>query len=63
MLGKRNVEIPFYPLGKRAGAKPMRFPDASATPANMFYPADSTAYDMLARFIEHEYADPRLRSS
>ena len=29
-----------------------------ATPANMLYPQDGSAFDMLARFIEHEYADP-----
>ena len=48
-----------YPLGKEASAKPMQFPNASATPANMLYPMDGSAFDMLARFIEHEYVDPR----
>ena len=48
-----------YPLGKEAGAKPMQFPNASATPANMLYPQDGSAFDMLARFIENEYVDPR----
>jgi hypothetical protein len=47
-----------YPLGKRDAAKPMEFPDASGVSANMLYPQDGTAYDMLARFIEHEYVDP-----
>ena len=47
-----------YPLGKQATAKPMQFPDASATPANMLYPQDGTAFDMLSRFIAHEYVDP-----
>ena len=47
-----------YPLGKRAAAKPMQFHDASAVPANMLYPADGSAFDMLNRFIQHEYADP-----
>jgi hypothetical protein len=47
-----------YPLGKEASAKPMRFPNASATPANMLYPEDGTAFDMLDRFIQHEYVDP-----
>jgi hypothetical protein len=46
-----------YPLGKRESAKPMQFPDASAVSANMLYPPDGTAFDMLARFIEHEYVD------
>jgi hypothetical protein len=47
-----------YPLGKEASAKPMQFPNASATPANMLYPEDGTAFDMLDRFVQHEYADP-----
>ena len=47
-----------YPLGKKAAAKPMQFPDASAVPANMLYPSDGSAFDMLNRFIQHEYADP-----
>ena len=36
----------------------MVFPDASATPANMLYPQDGTAFNMLSRFIDHEYVDP-----
>jgi hypothetical protein len=48
-----------YPLGKRDTAKPMQFPNASATPANMLYPEDGTAFDMLDRFIQHEYVDPQ----
>jgi hypothetical protein len=48
-----------YPLGKEATAKPMQFSNASATPANMLYPEDGTAFDMLDRFIQHEYVDPR----
>ena len=36
----------------------MQFPNASASPANMLYPQDGTAFDMLSRFIEHEYVDP-----
>jgi hypothetical protein len=48
-----------YPLGKEASAKPMQFPNASATPANMLYPEDGAAFDMLDRFIQHEYVDPR----
>ena len=47
-----------YPLGKKDSAKPMQFPDASGVPANMLYPQDGSAFDMLARFIEHEYVDP-----
>jgi hypothetical protein len=47
-----------YPLGKKASAKPMQFPDASAVPSYMLYPQDGTAFDMLSRFINHEYVDP-----
>ena len=47
-----------YPLGKEASARAMQFPDASGVPANMLYPQDGKAFDMLARFIDHEYVDP-----
>jgi hypothetical protein len=47
-----------YPLGKENSAKPMQFPNASGVPANMLYPTDGSAFDSLARFIEHEYVDP-----
>jgi hypothetical protein len=47
-----------YPLGKQDSPKPMQFPNASAVPANMLYPSDGTAFDVIARFIEHEYVDP-----
>ena len=47
-----------YPLGKQDTAKPMQFPDASGVAVNMLYPQDGTAFDMLSRFIEHEYVDP-----
>jgi len=47
-----------YPLGKEASARPMQFPDASATPADMLYPQDGNAFDLLSRFIDHEYVDP-----
>jgi hypothetical protein len=47
-----------YPLGNEESARPMQFPDASVVPANMLYPQDGSAFDMLARFIEHEYVDP-----
>ena len=36
----------------------MQFPDASGVPASMLYPQDGTAFDMLSRFINHEYVDP-----
>jgi hypothetical protein len=47
-----------YPFGKEASAKPMHFPDASGVPVNMLFPRDSSAFDMLARFVESEYVDP-----
>ena len=47
-----------YPLGKKETAKPMQFPDGSGVPANMLYPQNGTAFDMLSRFIDHEYIDP-----
>jgi len=47
-----------YPLGKGANAKSMHFPDASGVPVNMLFPRDSSAFDMLARFIDSEYVDP-----
>lgn len=47
-----------YPLGKQDTARPMQFPDASGVAVNMLYPQDGTAFDMLSRFIEHEYVDP-----
>ncbi|WP_144146835.1 DUF1254 domain-containing protein [Paraburkholderia sp. BCC1884] len=47
-----------YPLGKKSSAKPMEFPNASAKPANMLYPQDGTAFDMLNRFIQYETVEP-----
>jgi len=47
-----------YPLGKEATAESMHFPDASGVPVNMLFPRDSSAFDMLARFIDSEYVDP-----
>ncbi len=48
-----------YPFGKEASARPMQFPNASNTPVNMLYPHDGSAFNMLSRFIGHEYADPQ----
>ena len=47
-----------YPLGNKKNAKPMQFPNASNVPANMLYPTDGSAFDMLARFVAHEYVEP-----
>ena len=33
-------------------------PLVSNVPANMLFPTDGAAFDMLARFIDHEYVDP-----
>ncbi len=51
-------KIRVYPLGKQATATPMEFPDASAIPANMLYPQDGNAFDMLSRFIDYEVVNP-----
>lgn len=48
-----------YPLGQQASAKPMQFPNASAVALNLLYPTDGSAFDMLDRFIQHEYVDPQ----
>jgi len=55
---KLMEQLRIYPLGKREDAKPMQFPDASAVPADLLYPKNGSYYDMLARFIQHEYVDP-----
>jgi hypothetical protein len=36
----------------------MEFPNASGVPVNMLYPHDFSAFEMLDRYIQHEYADP-----
>jgi hypothetical protein len=43
-----------YPWGKEDSAKPMVFPDASAKPANMIWPDDASAFEMLLRFVDSE---------
>jgi hypothetical protein len=35
----------------------MQFPNASNVPINMLYPHDFTAFEMLDRYIQHEYVD------
>jgi hypothetical protein len=47
-----------YPLGKQDSAKPMQFPNASGVPINMLYPHDFSAFEMLDRYMQHEYVDP-----
>ena len=45
------LSVPALAQVSRYDAKPMQFPDASKVPANMLYPGDGSAFDMLARFI------------
>jgi hypothetical protein len=47
-----------YPVGKKASAKAMIFPNASNVPVNMLYPHDFSAFQMLDRYFQHEHADP-----
>jgi hypothetical protein len=47
-----------YPLGKKDSAKPMQFPNASGVPVNMLYPHDFSAFEMIDRYIQHEYVNP-----
>lgn len=47
-----------YPYGKRDTAAAMKFPDGSATPADMLFPHDGSYFDMLARFVADERIDP-----
>ena len=47
-----------YPLGKKASAKPMKFPDATNLKLNMLFPEDGTYFETLSRFINAEYVDP-----
>ena len=49
-----------YPLGKKETALPMKFPDASAAGTiNMLFPEDGAYFNMLDRFIQAEYVDPK----
>src|SRR5262249_44970924 len=47
-----------YPVGKKDSAKAMKFPDASGVPCNMLFAEDGSYFEMLSRFIDHEYVDP-----
>jgi hypothetical protein len=46
-----------YPLEGETGARAMQFPNASGVPVNMLAPRDDSAFDMLKRFVDHEYVD------
>lgn len=47
-----------YPLDSEADAAPMQFPEGSGVPADLLFARDSSYFDMLARFVDHEYVDP-----
>ncbi|WP_046969930.1 DUF1254 domain-containing protein [Dyella japonica] len=60
-LGPTNELIEqsrIYPLNNKSGAKAMKFPDGSKTPAFMLFPHDGTYFDMLKRFVDDETVDP-----
>lgn len=60
-LSKANAQIAatrIYPLGQKASARPMQFPDGNAKPANLLFPRDASYFDMLSRFIDSETVDP-----
>jgi hypothetical protein len=46
-----------YPLGMEDDARPMEFPEGSGVSADLLFPRDAGYFDMLARFIDHEYVD------
>ena len=54
--GKVMEQTKIYPLGKQDSAKPM---DSRIRPACPSTCCSDTAFDMFARFIDHEYVDPR----
>jgi len=43
-----------YPLGAQASAKPMVFPDASGTPANMLPVSGAAAFDQIKQLVDAE---------
>jgi hypothetical protein len=43
-----------YPLNGQAGAKPMKFPDASGVPADMLPISDGSAFDQLKLLVDRE---------
>jgi hypothetical protein len=48
-----------YPLNKKAAATAMEFPDASGASIDMLPPRDARAFEMLKRYVDHEFVDPR----
>jgi len=60
-LSKPNEAISatrVYPLGHKASAKPMQFPNANEEPADLLFPRDIQYFEMMSRFIDSEYVDP-----
>src|SRR6185436_1418547 len=49
-----------YPLGNKKEARPMEFPNASVVPANMLYPTDGSAFDMLAASSSMNTSTPTI---
>jgi hypothetical protein len=43
-----------YPLNGQAGAKPMKYPDASGVPANMLPISDGSVFDQLKLLVDSE---------
>jgi hypothetical protein len=46
-----------YPLASGTEARAMEFPNASGVAIDMLPPRDDRAFDVLKRFIDHEYVD------
>jgi len=46
-----------YPLNGEAGAKPMKYPDASGVPANMLPISDGSVFDQLKKLVDSEGAN------
>src|SRR5262249_18145673 len=46
-----------YPLSSGGEARAMEFPNASGVSLDMLAPRDDRAFDMLKRFVDHEYVD------
>ena len=59
---ERTRVYPLHDMEKEV--RPMEFPDASGRRLNMMYPTDSTYYDKLKAFVDHEPVEaitPELR--
>ena len=46
-----------YPLNGEAGAKPMKYPDASGVAANMLPTSDASVFDQLKKLVDSEGAN------